>query len=155
MSSKDWKRTKTAGRMPMRRSLEEQSELVEDIAPALPPRRDLTGQAQLAMIRPLDEVETRVPIITTWTGELARIPAQLDAAQLQAIETLAAMCALLGEIASAEEVIEVEARADGLVLNAVALDRRFIFMDYLAPGATREALRQRAQHELSQLGGGR
>lgn len=142
MSSQDWKRTKTAGRMPMRRSLEEQSELAEAPAP-------------LAPTRPLEPAPPMIPIIALWTGELARVPKGIDPAQLQAVEALAAMCALLGEVAAADEVIEVEARANNMVLSAVALDRRFVFMDYLAPGATREALRQRAQRELAQLGGAR
>lgn len=121
----------------MRRSLEEQSDLAEEVLPA-------SMQPTAAPVPP-------VPIIALWTGELARCPRGLEAGQRQEIEALAALCVLMGELAAPGESIEVEVKAGGQVLSAVALERQFVFMDYLTPGATREELRERAQREIGTL----
>ena len=92
-----------------------------------------------------------MPIIALWSGELARAPRGLEAGQRQEIEALAALCVLMGELAAADEPIEVEVKAGGQVLSAVALERRFVFMEHLAPGATREELRERARRELATM----
>ena len=156
MTTNPWGRTGTAPQrgLPFGRTLEPEAELGQERTStfafqsaedsARTPYDPSQGWAPLhASTR-----APRVPLVaavSTFFGELLHADPALTPAQLQAIETLAALCALIGQSLPEDQSVEVELRQGKALACAIALDRDLIMIDFIEHSAARQDLEARAR----------
>jgi hypothetical protein len=127
--------------MPMRRSLEEQSELADDLVSASPslPKAPVMAEEPLS-------------VVARATGELLKLPSGIGADELRQVEALVAMCALLVELDESREGVELVVKTEQGALCAFCLDARHVLIERLLPSLTHERLRERARRHAASLG---
>ena len=96
-------------------------------------------------------IEPQVSAIASFIGELMYLDAQLSAEELETVETLVAMCSVMCEALPQDQMLEIELRHGVKTACAIALDRRFIFVDFIIQADQRRTFKARAQHSLAHL----
>lgn len=96
-------------------------------------------------------VQPQVSAIASFIGELMYLDAQLSAEELETIETLVAMCSVMCEALPQDQTLEIELRHGAKTACAIALDRQFIFVDFILQADQRRTFKARAQHSLAHL----
>lgn len=95
--------------------------------------------------------QPQVSAIASFIGELMYLDAQIGPEELETIETLVAMCSVMCEALPQEQTLEIELRHGVKTACAIALDRRFIFVDFILQADQRRTFKSRAEQSHAQL----
>lgn len=147
MSSRDWKRIKTATQhIAPRVGLHEPSETIDDPLMGFP----VMSRRGVERSEPIPA--PRVALVATLHGEFILAEEQLPAELLAAAETLVALCALLIQTAPDGEPVELEIKQDsGETLQAIAFDATHVFIDRVRHTTDRQSFRTRAWNQRATM----
>lgn len=97
------------------------------------------------------QAQPQVSAIASFIGELMYLDAQIGPPELETIETLVAMCSVMCEALPQEQTLEIELRHGVKTACAIALDRRFIFVDFILQADQRRTFKARAEQSRALL----
>jgi hypothetical protein len=161
MTHKSWHRTGTAPHHGLRFEDQAAQELGREETSTFafqqlqaPPEQDPELDPQW---RPLHQstraakAAPQVSAIASFIGELMYLDAHVGGQELETIETLVAMCSVMCEALPQEQTLEIELRHGAKTACAIALDRQFIFVDFILQADQRRTFKARAEQSRAHL----